>query len=584
MNNSGLQDVRAAGIIDHLTRLPDDNVGERLKRALVTSVAVNVVVFGLAYFASQLHRESFVPPIQVEFLEKSYDDLPRLLKLARPKPRVSAAPVVRRKMLVVPKVKPIPVRQPRIVNRTKVLPLSKPVVTPKKITVANTERSNPSAANPNAVAPTPAVATPRTTNVTTNSSVTVNVNTNRAITTGATPDGPGVAAPNLRKLLPTTSTTTAAQSSASSVEAATERNYSATIAALPNGATSVSPATTRAGSGVSSGNVGVAASRRSTGLGVTGNTVRVDSISTPAFIGRRTPALGSTVIINDRPTILTASMEESGRANSGFATIQGAAGTVARSVSLGATVVSKSGTGTTSSGVGSRNLATSDTVSTSVTGVASAGANRTARLGNTDVVATVGTTRPGAAADGPGGNAAISGNDSIGALANASTRGSGGGSGPVGVGSGSARVGGSSGGGNIKVASNTSDAKVTANPDKVGTDDQRRPITVNVNTIAKSGAAGGTAATRNEDARASFRPDIELPTELKSRQFKSRVLVEVEVSISGQSQTTLVSGSGDVEVDRLVLQTLRRWKWMPGFRDGKEVATKQKFEYVIKVN
>ena len=584
MNNSVLQEVRAAGIIDHLTRLPVDNVADRLKRALVTSLVANAVVFGLAYFASQLHKEAYIPPIQIDFLEKTFDDLPRLVKLSRMKPRVFEAPVVRRKPLPVPKVKPIPVRQPEIVNRTKVLPLSKPVVTPKKITIANVDRSNPSAANPNAVAPTPAVATPRTTNVTSNSNVTVNVNTNRAITTGATPDGPGVAAPNFRRLQPTTSTTAASQSSASSVEAATERNYSATIAALPNGATSVSPATTRAGTGVSSGSVGVAASRRSTGLGVNGSTVRVDSISTPTFIGRRAPALGSTAVITDRPTILTASMEESGRANSGFATIQGAVGTVARSVSLNSSVVSKSGTGTTSSGVGSRNLATSDTVSTSVTGVASAGATRTARLGSTDVAATVGTTRPGAAADGLGGNAAVSGNDTIGALASASTRGSGGGSGPVGSGSGSARVGGSSGGGNVKVTSNTSDAKVSANPDKVGSDDQRRPITVNVNTIAKSGTAGGTAATRNEDARASFRPEVELPTELKSRQFKSRVLVEVEVSNLGQSQTTLVAGSGDAEVDRLVMQTLRRWKWMPGFRDGKEVVTKQKFEYVIKVN
>jgi TonB family protein len=332
------------------------------------------------------------------------------------------------------------------------------------------------------------------------------------------------------------------------------------------------------------GTVGTAASRRSTGVGISGDAVRVDAISTPNYIGRKGPALGSTAIITDRPTILTAAMEETGSANSGLATIQGAKGTIAKSVAISKTVVSGSGTGTASAGSGGRNLAVSDTVNTAVTGVASSGTSRGPRLGNSAIATAVGANRPGAAAEGDGGAGPIGGTDNIGALATASTRAAGGGSGPVGAGSGSARLGGGSGGGNVRATASTNDARITANPDKVTSDSERKPITVNTTNIAKSQGAGGSAATRNEDARATFKPDVELSTDLKRRQFKARVLVEVEVSASGDSTTTLIGGSGDSEVDKAVLSTLRRWKWVPGYRDGKEVTTKQKFEYIIRIN
>ena len=578
------REIRAAGAIDHLIRLPEDDVASRLKSAIIVAIVANVAVFSIAFFASVLHKSDGPPPLQVEFLEKAFDDLPRIMKLKPVVERPKNIPLIRRKPVLWPKIKPKPLERTVVVNKTKPIPLSKPVEKPRPRPNAVAEKANEAPANPNVTAPNPAVSTPRETNVTTNSDTTARVNTNRAIAAGATPEGPGVTGPNFRRSTPRTTGQLAASDNRPSVSAATERDFSALPTAAPTAPMSTSPTASRSGAGVSMGTVGTAASRRSTGVGISGESVRVDAISTPAFIGRKGPALGSTAIITDRPTTLTAAMEETGTANSGLATIQGAKGTIAKSVAISKTVVSGSGTGTASAGSGGRKLAVSDTVDTAVSGAASSGASRSPRLGDSAIATAVGSNRPGAAADGDGGTGPIGGSDNIGSLATASTRASGGGSGPVGAGSGSARVGGGSGGGNVRATASTTDAKISANPDKMTSESERKPIAVNTSNIAKSQGAGGSAATRNEDARATVKPDVELSTDLKRRQFKARVLVEVEVSASGESTTTLIGGSGDSEVDKAILSTLRRWKWVPGYRDGKEVSTKQKFEYIIRIN
>jgi TonB family protein len=102
--------------------------------------------------------------------------------------------------------------------------------------------------------------------------------------------------------------------------------------------------------------------------------------------------------------------------------------------------------------------------------------------------------------------------------------------------------------------------------------------------LAKGQTVGGYAALMNDDMRATFKPDVELSMELRGRAFKARVLVEVEVTASGDSTTTLIGSSGDGEIDKAVLATFRRWKWEPAYRDGKEVTSKQKFEYIIRIN
>ena len=50
------REIRAAGAIDHLIRLPEDDVASRLKSAIIVAIVANVAVFSIAFFASILHK------------------------------------------------------------------------------------------------------------------------------------------------------------------------------------------------------------------------------------------------------------------------------------------------------------------------------------------------------------------------------------------------------------------------------------------------------------------------------------------------------------------------------------------------
>ena len=43
------QEIRAAGAIDHLIRLPEDDVASRLKSAIVVALVANAAVFTVAF-------------------------------------------------------------------------------------------------------------------------------------------------------------------------------------------------------------------------------------------------------------------------------------------------------------------------------------------------------------------------------------------------------------------------------------------------------------------------------------------------------------------------------------------------------
>ena len=58
------REIRAAGAIDHLIRLPEDDVASRLKSAIIVAIVANVAVFSIAFFASVLHKSDGPAPLQ----------------------------------------------------------------------------------------------------------------------------------------------------------------------------------------------------------------------------------------------------------------------------------------------------------------------------------------------------------------------------------------------------------------------------------------------------------------------------------------------------------------------------------------
>jgi TonB family protein len=88
----------------------------------------------------------------------------------------------------------------------------------------------------------------------------------------------------------------------------------------------------------------------------------------------------------------------------------------------------------------------------------------------------------------------------------------------------------------------------------------------------------------NKDAERTSDPAPELTAEMKKRSFNANLRVRVTVNADGSHEEELIQGSGDSEIDALVLKTMRRWKWRPALRDGEKVTNSQTFRYKISIN
>jgi TonB family protein len=86
-----------------------------------------------------------------------------------------------------------------------------------------------------------------------------------------------------------------------------------------------------------------------------------------------------------------------------------------------------------------------------------------------------------------------------------------------------------------------------------------------------------------QDAQPDHTVQPEIPDELKSEQFKSFVRVRVEIAADGSFQVILRTSSGNQEVDKRVLEALKKWTWKPALKDGDPVDSIQLFKFQFQV-
>ncbi len=86
-----------------------------------------------------------------------------------------------------------------------------------------------------------------------------------------------------------------------------------------------------------------------------------------------------------------------------------------------------------------------------------------------------------------------------------------------------------------------------------------------------------------KEAEAVKQPKPDIPDELLDTEFKSYVRVRVDIAADGSSSATLLTGSGNSQVDALVLSALKRWKWKPALKDGEPIADTQTFRFEFEV-
>ncbi len=583
-----------SGVIDHLIRLPADDSDARLRRGLAVSIGANVAIILFSFVASNLHdnEKPFVPFARP--LNMTFDELKTIVRIPPPPPLKKPEPPkreVRRRPDPVKRVArrtpPKPVERPKPVEKpiqvAKAEP--KPRVAPRNVAERPVTPTQPVAPTPQPNPTTSSAPVNRTTN---NATEAARVNANRSVAT-TNPAAPEVSAanPNLNQPVPIRRNTNLAGGGTPTVSSNMERGPSVPSATPAASAPVTTNARTASAGRVTSASAvaaGVRGGTTSFGNASAGLGSNVASISAPTFVGRRAPALGSTVLVADRSAVMTSAMSDDGTANSGLATIQGARGTVASSVAVGRSGVQGSGAGVASINAGGRGIGTSvDARGLSVGASNTTGANRGPVTGST-IVAELGRGSVGAAAGGEGrgdGVAAV-GTDVAGAAAG-SARGAGGAGGVARGTGGPTRAGGAGAGAVGASAGSTGDIKVDAQT-KTGADDVKRPAGNDSPDLARSNNAGGKAGTRNEDAQAKSQPEPELSSDQKRRKFKGRILVQVTVDADGSHTESLIQGSGDNDIDNAVLRALRRWKWEPAYRDGEKVRSTKKFEYTIKVN
>jgi len=77
-------------------------------------------------------------------------------------------------------------------------------------------------------------------------------------------------------------------------------------------------------------------------------------------------------------------------------------------------------------------------------------------------------------------------------------------------------------------------------------------------------------------------PDI--PDDLKQDDFQTSVRVKVEINADGSFVPTLRSSSGNDQIDQIVLDALKQWKWKPALHNGTPVDSIQLFRFDFQVS
>jgi protein TonB len=79
--------------------------------------------------------------------------------------------------------------------------------------------------------------------------------------------------------------------------------------------------------------------------------------------------------------------------------------------------------------------------------------------------------------------------------------------------------------------------------------------------------------TDNMSARAIYKPMPEIPEVLRRRTIELVAVARFRVGANGSPQVELVEPTGDPDLNRALLEALRRWRFFPAMQAGKPVAS-----------
>jgi protein TonB len=100
---------------------------------------------------------------------------------------------------------------------------------------------------------------------------------------------------------------------------------------------------------------------------------------------------------------------------------------------------------------------------------------------------------------------------------------------------------------------------------------------------AGRGAGNGTGiGSDSAGARAIFAPKPVIPDSLREEAFQTVAVARFKVTYNGQVQVTLVTPTESPQLNELLLETLKRWRFFPAMKSG--VAVDSQFELRIPIS
>jgi len=87
------------------------------------------------------------------------------------------------------------------------------------------------------------------------------------------------------------------------------------------------------------------------------------------------------------------------------------------------------------------------------------------------------------------------------------------------------------------------------------------------------GPKGPPGGTENMSARAIYKPMPEIPESLRHRTVELVAVARFRVAAGGSAEVELTEPTSDPDLNRALLETLKRWRFFPAMQAGKPVAS-----------
>lgn len=100
---------------------------------------------------------------------------------------------------------------------------------------------------------------------------------------------------------------------------------------------------------------------------------------------------------------------------------------------------------------------------------------------------------------------------------------------------------------------------------------------------AKEYSIGAQEESRLIEAKVLDAPTPEIPSDMHEEAFKTTVTARFNIAADGKVAVALLAPSGNEDIDRVVLNTLKKWRFAPAMVNDAPVASSRKLKIELEV-